>query len=142
MGLGVIGHATIPCHSRRAMLDLGNSYVEFAEYEKSQGPYAMALHDDRTSAARLLDRALQLFQSGRSSAAERLADTVTRVRVPINRRSTKRILRLAVLAYEDGRMDVGSEHAEKVRTDKSNFDSFSNAWLKELPEAKSLFEQP
>jgi tetratricopeptide (TPR) repeat protein len=123
----------------RSSLDLGNSYVELGEYEKARAAYRNALRLDPACATQLMERALQLFQSGRSSAAERVARIVVELDSdqPVTHQAN---VALAVLAFEGGRTEEAMEQAKEVRTDSPTLKNTSKAWLEELPDAKDLFE--
>ena len=130
---------TIPLDAR-ANLDVGLSYMDFAEYEQAMAAYRMAVQLDPTYAAQLMTQALQLFQGGRSSAAERIARFALELDTGDEAVIDQARIALTVLACENGLMGTARQHAKAVRSDRLSFDDVANAWLDELPEAKRLFD--
>ena len=129
---------TIPLDAR-GMLDLGNSQIEFAEYEQSEIAYRMALQTRPDLADQLMDRAFQSFQSGRTSAAEKIISII------VEESSDRSILEqssvaLAALALEGGRKGEANEHAKSATVDASVSDGAINRWLRDIPEARKLFD--
>ena len=123
----------------RANLDLGHSHVEFAEYEQAKQPYRNAAEQDPTSAGQIVERALQLLRSGRSSDAEKLVGFVFELKPGQSATDQARIA-LAVLALEAGQTETALQHAKQVPTALSSLDPVSKAWLDELPQARDLWK--
>lgn len=124
----------------RANLDVGLSYMDFAEYEQAMAAYRMAVQLDPTCAAQLMTQAFQLFQGGRGSAAERISRTALELATGDESVFDQAHIALTVLACENGLMGTARQHAKAVRSEPSSFDDAANAWLDELPEAKKLFD--
>lgn len=129
---------TIPLDAR-GVRDLANTYVEFADYAKANTAYKMALSEDPDAVTALLDRALQLFQSGRTAAAEKVAQLVLDSSSDESTTDLAHVA-LAVCALDAGRLETAAPHAESARSGSFVVSSDMGAWLDEAPDVKVLFE--
>jgi tetratricopeptide (TPR) repeat protein len=122
----------------RGIRDLGNCYVEFAEYAQARVAYELALSEDPDGIVDLLRRCFELFQSGRNSAARRIADIVLRAS-QVEAHSDLARVALAICALEDGRLEDATLYADEARSGSFDLSDDVSAWLVEAPDARALF---
>ena len=121
----------------RGVRDLANSYIEFADYPSARIAYEMALSQDPNSAIELIRRALQLFQGGRISAAERIADLVLQSTQDETAADLAHVV-LTICALQDDRSEDAEVHANAARAGNFDFSQDVTDWLGEEPDAKEL----
>jgi Flp pilus assembly protein TadD len=118
---------------------LAHRCVEFGDYERAESIYRELLQEDPAWADPMMDRALQLFQGGRSEAAERIARQV--LQFPCGRSSVDQArVALAVLAWEAGRIEEAAEYAGGVASDAVKGDRSADAWIDAMSGVRRLLE--
>ena len=128
---------TLPVDTR-GMLEMGNGFVEFGDYAKAQMPYEVALQGDPTAPERMLNRALQLFRSGRNQSALTLLKMLESW---FESRSTSSEVNvaLAVVLLDSGQRETAARYLARVEGSLRDLDAESKVWLDELQDAERHF---
>ena len=116
----------------RAWLDLGHTFLDFGDSPAAHRAYQAALDADPPCAARLLDRALQLFGQGRRAAAHQLAMLVREVAVVDEVRARAR-LALVILAWDAGKTEAARAEYFALALTPGQATDIAGPWFQEVP---------